>query len=192
MLVALCCALALQPALLTPAPGRARAAAKSRTGRPAQGPPAALAAGALFTAAASGIADGLRRLMPSRAEAPSAAGTILEPEPPPAVIFLDAPPTLSVDSTSDTKVTLSWPAVGGAVSYRVERSPNVLTPYAVVGQPAPNGFQDTGLTRGHAYLYRVRAVDAAGALSPPGPVAMATAVTFVDAALVAGVTAVKA
>jgi YD repeat-containing protein len=192
LLVALCCALALQPALLTPAPGRARAAAKSRTGRPAQGPPAALAAGALFTAAASGIADGLRRLMPSRAEAPSAAGTILEPEPPPAVIFLDAPPTLSVDSTSDTKVTLSWPAVGGAVSYRVERSPNVLTPYAVVGQPAPNGFQDTGLTRGHAYLYRVRAVDAAGALSPPGPVAMATAVTFVDAALVAGVTAVKA
>lgn len=62
----------------------------------------------------------------------------------------------------------------------MERTSNLLTPYTVVGSPSANGFLDTGVSCGNPLLYRVRAVDSPGALSPPGAAAMATAVTFLD------------
>lgn len=49
-----------------------------------------------------------------------------------------------------------------------------------------------GVGRGNTYLYRVRAVGGAGALSPPSAVVMATAITFEDAAIAADVTPIKA
>jgi len=140
----------------------------------------------LLTAVTS-IASALRPTSPAPvvvAAPPAKLDAAYEPEPAAAVYFLSAPSGLSVDSTSDSTVQLSWTPVSGAAGYRVERSPDILTPYATVGTPAGNSFQDSGLTRGNTYLYRVRAVDAAGALSQPSPVAMATAVTFTDSELV--------
>ncbi|MFL6255981.1 MAG: hypothetical protein ACJ74T_13295 [Pyrinomonadaceae bacterium] len=107
-----------------------------------------------------------------------------EPEPATAFFFLSAPAGLSVESTSDSQLVITWGQVPGAASYRVERSPNLLTPYAAVGLPSGNSFPDAGLSRGSTYLYRVRAIDSTGAVSPPSAVMMATAVTFTDPELV--------
>ncbi len=184
--VVICCALALQSSLIAPSRSHARAAAPAKSATGAESSLSALAALPL-TVVATAVADGLRRLIPPGEEthrASATAGAAFEPEPAAAVVFLGAPAGLSVVSTSNTHITLSWPAVSGAVAYRVERSPNVLSPYAAIAVPTTNTYTDAGLVRGSTYLYRVRAVDAGGVLSPPGPVAMATAVTFADEELV--------
>ena len=115
---------------------------------------------------------------------PPAHLNVNEPEPAVAVFFPIAPPSISINSVADSQVLLSWAAVSGAVGYRVERSPNLLTTYSFVGSPTVNSFQDAGVSRGNTYLYRVRAIDSAGAMSPPSAVVMATAITFVDPELI--------
>lgn len=184
--IVLCCVMAFQPSLLTSARAGGRATTRPRvTGREVGS--LALIGQSLLTAAA-GIVAGARPLFNPRGE-PGGKSTAkeyaVEPEPvAAAVVFLNAPAGLSVVSTSDSQVTLSWTPVAGAVSYRVEKSPTVLSPYTFVGESAAQGFQDSGVSRGNAYLYRVKAVSAEGTLSPPSAVAMATAVTFIDAELV--------
>jgi YD repeat-containing protein len=183
----LCCALALQPSLIV----SGRAGARGMTTRTrvtgTAGGSLAFIAQSLLTAAA-GIGDGARRLLLPREERGgnyAGDGNTIEPEPAAAaVVFLGAPDGISVVSTSDSQITLNWAAVAGAVAYRVERSPNVLSPYSTVGEPASQGFQDSGVSRGYTYLYRVRAISAEGTLSPPSAVAMATAITFLDTELV--------
>jgi YD repeat-containing protein len=88
-------------------------------------------------------------------------------------------------TTSDSKVSLSWTLVPGAATYRVERSPNVLTPYSQVTETALTSYDDPAVSRGNTYLYRVRAVDSSGVQSSPSAVVMATAVTFTDETLYA-------
>lgn len=179
----LCVTLALQPSLLVP--GRASASARVRTTGASQASLMELAARPIFAVITS-VASILRSRAASTevVAVPAAHLETYEPEPAVAVFFLSAPSAISVDSVSDSQVTLSWTSVVGATSYRVERSPDILTPYSTVGSPAGNSFQDAGLTRGNTYLYRVRAVDSVGVLSPPSLVAMATAITFTDPELV--------
>jgi YD repeat-containing protein len=178
----LCVALALQPSLL--APGRA-APVRVRPAGASQASLMGLAARPIFAVITS-VASILRPSAPSPAGVgiPAARLEAYEPEPAAAVFFLPAPSAMSVVSVSDSQVTLSWAPVSGASSYRVERSPDILTPYSTVGSTAGISFPDAGVTRGYTYLYRVRAVDATGALSPPSPAAMATAITFTDPELV--------
>jgi hypothetical protein len=183
--IVVCCALALQPTLIAPGRGSARASSRPRPGADSPGLPAGRTARSLLTLAAA-VGEGIRQLLPARETAHRAdagRGAMYEPEPA-AAFVIEAPAGLSVVSTANSVIELSWPVVAGAVGYRVERSPNLLTPYTVVGQPAPNVFQDTGVTRGLTYLYRVMAVDSSGARSAPSPVAMATAITFVDGELI--------
>ena len=185
--VVICCALALQPSLIAPGRGHARGATRAKSAV-VENSVSALAARSV-TAVATAVAGGLgmfARATEAAHRAAASAEPAFEPEPAAAaVVFLGAPTGLSVVSTSDSQVILSWPAVVGAASYRVERSPNVLSPYTSIGLPVANGFQDTGVSRGSTYLYRVRVIDNQGALSPPGPVAMATAITFQDSELIA-------
>lgn len=193
--LALCCALLLQPTVLPHGGGGVRAAGERFDGK--SGDSLAVLAGGTLLAAATAVTNGLRRLVPAgdtaRGSVASLHGALVEPEPAAAaVVFLGAPGGLNVDSTSDTEIWLSWAAVAGAVSYRVERTPNLLTPYTVVGSPSANGFRDTGVSRGSTFLYRVRAMDSSGSLSPPGAAAMATAFTFLDGLIVANVTRVQA
>jgi YD repeat-containing protein len=110
----------------------------------------------------------------------------------PAAVVLGAP-TLSVDTTSDTSISLSWTQVSGVLTYRLERTPNLLTPYSLVTETPNNAFTDTGanLSRGRTFLYRVRAVDGSGNQSPPSAVVMATAITFFDETITAHVTVVN-
>jgi hypothetical protein len=184
--IALCCALVLQPSLLIPGRVSARTAAGVR---PAAGPKSSLATitSSSLLAVVTAIAAGIRPLLPTHAAVARASvepAGAYEPEPAAAVVLLGVPANLSVDSISDAQVSLSWAAVPGAVGYRVERSPDVLNPFHLIAETAATGLQDAGVSRGHTYLYRVRAVDAAGTLSPPSAVVMATAITFVDGELV--------
>lgn len=179
--VALCCALALQPTLIVPGRGSARATSLPRPTEAAS----ESVAGRTLIALAVATASGIRQLLTARESDYRAAPThaaVYEPEP--AALLLGTPSNLSVVGTYDFKIILSWPAVTNAVSYRVERSPNLLTPYSMIGETMPNGFEDTGVSRGHTFLYRVRAIDGTGAVSEPSPVTMATAITFVDPELI--------
>ena len=97
----------------------------------------------------------------------------------PAPLFLDAPTNLTVTSTSDIQVELSWTAPAGAVDhYQVERSQNISGPFVFVSNAAGPSFSDGTVTSDHAYLYRVRAVTSAGAVSLPSNMALGTATSF--------------
>jgi uncharacterized protein YkwD len=88
------------------------------------------------------------------------------------------------------QVTLSWADVSGENGYMVERSPDGVSGWAQVGTTGANvtTYQDTGLSAGATYTYRVRAYNAAGnspysttaqattsAPNPPGAVGSLTA-----------------
>jgi hypothetical protein len=100
-----------------------------------------------------------------------------------------APAGLTAAAFSSTRVDLTWTAVAGADSYEVDRKAagGVFTP---VGTPGGNSFSDTTASADTAYLYQVRAVNAAGA-SPNSTADLATTVIFTDKPLAAGI-AVKA
>ena len=77
-------------------------------------------------------------------------------------------PAATVVSTS--RIDLTWNVSTdnvGVTGYRVERCQGTnCTNFAQIGTPTTASFSNTGLTGGTTYRYRVRAVDAAGNLSP--------------------------
>jgi glucose/arabinose dehydrogenase/fibronectin type 3 domain-containing protein len=79
-----------------------------------------------------------------------------------------AAPTATVVSTS--RIDLAWAASTdnvGVTGYRVERCQGAsCTNFAQVGTPTSTDFSNTGLAANTTYRFRVRAVDAAGNLSP--------------------------
>jgi glucose/arabinose dehydrogenase/predicted phage tail protein len=89
-----------------------------------------------------------------------------------------APATLTAATVSSTRVDVSWSAATdnvGVTAYRVERcTGSGCTSFTEVATPATLTFSDGGRTAATTYLYRVRAVDAAGNLGPYSPVATAT------------------
>lgn len=82
-----------------------------------------------------------------------------------------APPALTAGPTTASTVPLAWsaPAGGSAVTgYEVHRGG------LRVATTTGTTYTDTGLTAGTAYTYTVRAVDAAGNVSPPSAAVTAT------------------
>lgn len=97
----------------------------------------------------------------------------------PAPFFIDAPTNLTVTSTSDTQVVLSWtPPAGSVDHYQVERSTSIAGPFVFLSNTAAASFSDGTVTTDHAYLYRVRAVTSGGAVSTPSNMALGTATSF--------------
>jgi chitodextrinase len=88
------------------------------------------------------------------------------------------PASLTATAASGSQINLSWPASTDNIAvtgYRVERCQNAgCSNFAQVATPAATTYNDTGLTAGTSYTYRVRAADAAGNLSPYSSVATAT------------------
>ncbi len=85
------------------------------------------------------------------------------PPPPMDTQAPTAPTGLIVTPVSASQVNLSWTASMdniGVIGYRVER--NTME----IGMTSSLSFSDTGLTASTTYAYRVRAIDAAGNLSP--------------------------
>ena len=101
------------------------------------------------------------------------------------------PANLVATASSTTQVNLSWTASTGAVSYQIERSSN-LASYTQIGTSTTTAYNDTSVSSGITYLYRVRGVDASNNMSPYSNVDLATTILFTDDPLIAGVTVVKA
>jgi fibronectin type 3 domain-containing protein len=73
-----------------------------------------------------------------------------------------APTGVRATPKSATEIDLTWNAVTGATSFKVERSTTSGGPYAVVGSATSTSFSDTGLTAATTYFYVVAAVNSGG------------------------------
>jgi glucose/arabinose dehydrogenase/chitodextrinase len=95
-------------------------------------------------------------------EVQAAMNTPLVP-PAPDTVPPSAPSGLTATAASPTQVNLSWTAATDNVAvagYRVERCQGAgCTDFAEVGTSTGTTFNNTGLTAGTSYSYRVRAVD---------------------------------
>ena len=93
------------------------------------------------------------------------------------------PGTLTATAASTTQINLGWGASTdnvGVTGYLVESCQGAgCTTFAQIGTTAgtTTAYNDTGLTSGATYNYRVRATDAAGNLSPYSNTAPATTPT---------------
>jgi titin len=89
----------------------------------------------------------------------SNAATVTVPQVPP-------PPTnLAATAVSSTRIDLSWnDNSSDETGFRIERKTGSLGAWAEIATVAPDvrSYQDTGLTAGTTYYYRVRAYNAAG------------------------------
>lgn len=103
------------------------------------------------------------------------ASTNLNLSPP-----LSPPVNLTAPSVSNTQIQLQWNAVTGANHYQIERRANITQAYQTVGTSTSTSYQDTSVAANTAYLYRVRAVDAANNASGPSNTRLGVAVTFTD------------
>ena len=101
------------------------------------------------------------------------------------------PTGVNATPASPTQVSVTWYSVVGATSYTIwRRSPGVLT-YANIGTSNSTSYTDTTALANTAYLYRVLAVNSAGA-SGNSLSDLATTVIYSDDRLVEFVTVIKA
>jgi hypothetical protein len=108
-----------------------------------------------------------------------------------------APTNVLATATSTTSVQVAWTAAAGAATYEVSRSSNNSTFTPVCGNPTPacpsgSPFTDSSAVANHAYIYKVRSVDAGSHKSTFSNGDLATTVIFTDDPLVATTTIVKA
>jgi Arylsulfotransferase (ASST)/Fibronectin type III domain len=110
---------------------------------------------------------------PSGGEPPGGGGPPASDNQPPT-----APRSLVARAVSSSQINLSWTASTddvGVTGYRVERClGGFCTNFVQVATPSGTTYGDSGLRAYTRYRYRVRAVDAAGNLSPYSNVAAAT------------------
>ena len=126
-----------------------------------------------------------------------AGGKLVATEAP---VTLLPPATLVATTVSNVPpaqvtITITWQPTEGANHYQVEKTTNVNTGYSVVNPNVTgNSASDSNVTVSPvtAYLYRVRAVDANGNVSPYSNVDLATAISFTDDTLVSNETPVRA
>ena len=71
-------------------------------------------------------------------------------------------PTLFVDSTTATSVTLTWTVVSGATDYALWRRDTAGSWSRIGGNLTGTSYTDSGLTAGTTYYYQMRGANAAG------------------------------
>lgn len=122
-----------------------------------------------------------------------AGGKLVATEAPVTLIAPSNLAALTLSNENPAKVSISWTATPGADHYEVERTTNLGGSYTVVNSNvATTTFTDTSVTSITAYLYRVRAVDGGGGVSPYSNLDVATAISFTDDTIYTGSTLVKA
>lgn len=88
-----------------------------------------------------------------------------------------APKNLSSSPVSETQINLSWmPSTDNVAvkEYRVERCDGAgCSNFTQIATPTTRTYNNTGLSAGTSYSYRVRAIDAAGNLGPYSTVSSA-------------------
>ena len=86
-----------------------------------------------------------------------------------------------------------WSAGSGSIDhYEIQRATSKNGPFTTLSNTASTSFTDSGLSSTTTYIYRVRAVDAAGNYSDFSNIDIATTIVFTDDPLVAGVTVIQA
>jgi len=110
------------------------------------------------------------------------AGTRLVATEEPNPVTLAAPLLVAAATFSQSRIDVTWNASANAHHYVVERaSMSGESNFAVINSNVTGTtYPDTTVTSINAYLYRVRAADAAGNLSPASNIDVATAITFAD------------
>jgi hypothetical protein len=95
---------------------------------------------------------------------------------------LAAPLNLAAATFSQSRIDIAWNATPSAHHYQVERASMLgESNFAVINSNvAGTTYTDNTVTSVNAYLYRVRAADAVGNLSPASNIDVATAITFED------------
>ncbi|MEJ0099039.1 MAG: fibronectin type III domain-containing protein [Pseudomonadota bacterium] len=82
---------------------------------------------------------------------------------PQAAVTAPAAPTNPLAIAGNARVTVSWTASSGAVSYSVKRSSTGVAPYDQVGAPTSSPYVDTTALNGTTYYYVISAINTAGA-----------------------------
>ena len=91
------------------------------------------------------------------------------------------------------QVNISWSPSPGADHYEIEKTTKISLNYVPVNlNVSGTTFTDSAVSSVTAYLYRVRAVNSAGGVSPYSNVDLATAISFTDNSLVIGSTPMRA
>jgi len=104
-----------------------------------------------------------------------------------------SPSNLVATATSTSSVSMSWSAGSGSIDhYEIQRATSKNGPFTTLSNTASTSFTDSGLSSTTTYIYRVRAVDAAGNYSDFSNIDIATTIVFTDDPLVAGVTVIQA
>ncbi len=85
-----------------------------------------------------------------------------------------AAPTLTAGAAGTGSVTVTWTAVTGATSYRVQRSLDNVTFVNVATNLTTLTYTNTGLTSGTPYYYRIVAVNAGAVVTATGAAATST------------------
>lgn len=102
-----------------------------------------------------------------------------------------APSGVVATATSTSTVNVTWNAVAGANHYEVWRSTQAAG-FVLVGTTTSTSFPNTSLVANTTYVYRIRTVDGAAAVSPFSNVDAATTIVFTDDPVVALSTLIKA
>jgi chitodextrinase len=98
-----------------------------------------------------------------------------------------APSSFGATATSTSAASLSWSAGSGSIDhYEIQRATNKNGPFTTLSNTSSLSFSDSGLSSNTTYIYRVRAVDAAGNYSGFSNTDIATTISFTDSALSAG------
>lgn len=87
----------------------------------------------------------------------------------------EAPTNVTAVPVSASEVDLAWKSVAGALAYEIERSPDGDSGWVQIAVTVGSvTFQDTGLTAGTTWFYRVRASNLAGDSGYSDPVSATT------------------
>lgn len=105
----------------------------------------------------------------------AASATVTATTSPAAVSPVVAPASLAASSPTASAITLTWPAVSGAIGYNVYRGTTKVNSSALVGLT----FTDSGLNASTLYSYTVRALNS---VNVEGPASVVASVTTLAAA----------
>ncbi|HET8783050.1 MAG TPA: galactose oxidase-like domain-containing protein [Pyrinomonadaceae bacterium] len=104
-----------------------------------------------------------------------------------------APSSFVATGTSTSAASLSWSAGSGSIDhYEIQRATSKNGTFTTLSNTSSLSFSDSGLSSNTTYIYRVRAVDAAGNYSDFSNTDIATTIVFTDVPVVAATTDIKA
>jgi hypothetical protein len=93
--------------------------------------------------------------------------------------ILNAPTGLTATLSSNTQIDLSWDSVSGADSYELYRDTSINFTNTTTIASAGTSYEDTGLTPGTQYHYKVATVNSVGTSTPSAFVSgIVSAITF--------------